>query len=92
MHNPKYPKLRKFHEDALRCHKDELFNSGTIKEVDNHMSINLNTTFDVVFQSLLETKDNHFTEITVHFYRYKHELNKGIRAGILHSIKYGNDL
>ena len=57
LHNPKFVKLRKFSEDALQHYKDEISNSDTIKQIENGLSTDPNTTFNVLLQFLSEAKD-----------------------------------
>ena len=84
--------LWNFSEDALQHYKDEISNSDTIKQIENGLSTDPNTTFNVLLQSLSEAKDKHFPEKTVRFDKYKHNVNKWITAGILHSIQYRDNL
>ena len=86
LHNPKFVKFRKFSEDALQHYKDEISNSDTIKQIENGLSTDPNTTFNVLLQFLSEAKDQHFRVKTVRFDKYKHKVNKWITAGILLSM------
>ena len=79
---------RKFSEGALQHYKDEISNSDAIKQIENGVSTDPNTTFNVLLQFLSKAKDKHFPEKTVRFNKYKHKVNEWITAGILHSIQY----
>ena len=91
-HNPKFLKMRKFNENALQRYREELMHSEIINQIENDLSTDPNTTFDILNQALIAAKDKHFPERGVRFNRYKHKLNKWITAGILKSIKYCDNL
>ena len=91
-HNPEFLKMRKFNENALHRYREELIHPEIINRIENDLSTDPNTTFDILNQALIAGKDKHFPEQLVRFNRYKHKLNKWITAGILKSKKFRENL
>ena len=61
LHNPKFVKLRKFSEDALQHYKDEISNSDTIKQIENGLATDPNTTFNVLLHFFIRGKRQAFS-------------------------------
>ena len=91
-HNPKFVKKKKFSEIALNSYREELMNCERLHQIDNDLSTDPNTTFNILNQALMEAKDKHFPEQVMRFNKYKHKLNKWITAGILKSLQYRDKL
>ena len=74
-HNPKFFKMRKFNENALQRYREELMHSEIINQIENDLSTDPYTTFDILNRARIVAKDKHFPEHVVRFNRYKHKLN-----------------
>ena len=89
---PKYVRVNRNHDDSLPAFSVDVENNMTNCSFDNGFGTNPKNNLAKFHGILSKARQNHLEPIITKFNKYKHKLNPWMTNGILHSLKFRDNL